>query len=193
MLSEYKIYIKGMVCDRCILSIREVMKELNLPITHVSLGEVTTVSALTMPDMEALKKKLEPLGFALLEDRKTTLVRELKGLVEAIYSGDYDFPADFRFSDLVVNRFNKDYKVVSNVFSSIEGMTLEKYIIEYRIEKIKELLVYSDDTLSDIAFRLGFSSVAHLSRQFKARTGLNTSHFKEIRQSRQSLSGHQPS
>jgi AraC family transcriptional regulator len=179
-----------MVCERCILTIRQQLNDLKIPVTGISLGEVTTVSALSYPDMAALEEKLKPMGFTLLEDKKTKLVWDVKRLVEKVYSGDYDFPAGFRFSDVVVDHLNKDYNSVSAVFSVLENVTLEKFIIEYRIEKVKELLVYTDDTLSDIAFKLGFSSVPHLSRQFKSETGLNTSHFKEIRKSKLSL--HQP-
>ena len=187
MRSGYKIIIKGMVCERCILTIRQQLDELKIPVTGVSLGEVTTVSALSSPDMTAVEEKLKPLGFTLLEDKDTKLVREVKGLVEKVYSGDYDFPANFRFSDVVVAHLNKDYNSVSTIFSELENVTLEKYIIEYSVEKVKELLVYTDDTLSEIAFKLGFSSAPHLSRQFKAETGLNTSYFKEIRKTKQYL------
>jgi AraC family transcriptional regulator len=183
----YKIFIKGMVCERCILTIRQQLNDLKIPVANITLGEVTTVSALSSPDMEALQKKLGPLGFSLLEDKRTKLVRDVKALVEKVYSGEYDFPADFRFSDLVIAHLNKDYNSVSAVFSNLENTTLEKYIIEYRIEKVKELLVYTNDTLPDIAFKLGFSSAAHLSRQFKTQTGLNPSYFKEIRKSKLSL------
>lgn len=185
MVSEYKIQIKGMVCERCIAAIREVLQELHIPVTEVKLGEVTTVSALTAPDMEAIRQKLAPLGFELVEDKKTKLVRDVKMLVEQVYSGEYDFPDDFRFSDVIVKHFNRDYSTVSNTFSATEGITLEKYVMEYRVEKVKELLVYTDEPLSAIAFRLGFSSAAHLSRQFKSTTGLNASYFKEIRRAKE--------
>lgn len=188
MLSNYKVYIKGMVCDRCILTIRDAFRHLDIPVVNISLGEVTTVSALSAPDMDALGKSLSTLGFELLEDRKTKLVRDIKMLVEQVYSGNYDFPGHFRFSDVVVRTLNRDYDTVSSIFSAAEAITLERYIMEYRIEKVKELLVYTDETLSDMAYRLGFSSAAHLSRQFKAITGLNTSWFKEIRKTKQSLS-----
>ncbi|HVI47135.1 MAG TPA: helix-turn-helix domain-containing protein [Chitinophaga sp.] len=191
MLSDYKIYIRGMVCDRCIQAIRDVFHELEIPVTGITLGEVTTVSALTAPSLDAVKEKLLPLGFTLLEDRRTSLVRELKRMVEEVYSGDYDFPQDFRFSDMVVKKFNRNYNVISNIFSEMEGITLEKYIMAYRMEKTKELLVYTDASLADIAFRLGFSSAAHLSKQFKSNTGLNTSHYKTVRQGKLSVAAKQ--
>ncbi len=185
MVSEYKIQIKGMVCDRCISAVREALQELHVPVTDVRLGEVTTVSALTAPDMEAIRTKLAPLGFDLVEDKRTKLVREVKMLVEQVYSGEYDFPQDFRFSDVVVKHFIRDYSSISQTFSAVEGITLEKYIMEYRVEKVKELLVYTSEPLSAIAFRLGFSSAAHLSRQFRSVTGLNASHFREMRREKE--------
>lgn len=190
MLGNYKIFIKGMVCDRCILAVKEALHELRIPVAGIVLGQVTTITALSEPDMDTLREKLALLGFTLLEDKKTKLVREVKNLIDQVYSGSYDFPDNFRFSEVVSSALNKDYSMISNIFSEAEGVTLEKYIKEYRVEKVKELLVYTDETLSDIAFKLGYSSGAHLSRQFKDQTGLNTSHFKEIRKSKQALTHH---
>lgn len=188
MPGNYKIFIKGMVCDRCIFSIRELFRELNIPVVNIDLGEVTTMSALPPPDIATLSKRLSAQGLILLEDKKTKLVRDIKTLVEQVYSGSYDFPDNFRFSDLVMNTLSRDYTTASNTFSESDDITLEKYIMEYRIEKVKELLVYTDETLADIAYKLGFSSAAHLSRQFKSTTGLNPSYFKEIRKTKISLS-----
>ncbi|MCF6404837.1 helix-turn-helix transcriptional regulator [Chitinophaga filiformis] len=168
--------------------VRDLFRELNIPVANIHLGEVTTISALSAADIATLSKRLAALGFTLLEDKKTSLIRDIKALVEQVYSGNYDFPADFRFSDLVEDTLNKDYNTTSNAFSESEGVTLEKYIMEYRIEKAKELLVYTTETLTDIAYKLGFSSVAHLSRQFKTNTGLNPSYFKDIRKTKLVLS-----
>ncbi|TWF42863.1 AraC-like DNA-binding protein [Chitinophaga polysaccharea] len=187
MLSSHKIFIKGMVCERCILAVKEIFADLHVPITGITLGEVTTIAALSDPDMKVVKEKLAALGFTLLEDKRTRLIKQVKSLVEEVYAGTYDFPDNFKFSDVVTRAVHQPYPVVSAIFSELEGVTLEKYIMEYRTEKVKELLVYTDETLADIAFRLGYSSAPHLSRQFKAQTGLNTSHFKEIRKMKQSL------
>jgi len=181
MQSGYHIYIKGMVCERCILTVRQELNALNIPVADIKLGEVTTLTALTAPDISAIEQRLKPLGFAILEDKKTKLVREVKQLVEQVYSGQYDFPTNFRFSNAVQDFFNKDYDSVSAIFSQLDNITLETYIIGFRIEKVKEFLVYSDDRLADIAFKLGFSSTSHVSRQFKMETGLSTSHFRKIR------------
>ncbi|MGX5817125.1 helix-turn-helix domain-containing protein [Chitinophaga lutea] len=184
MVGEQRIFIKGMVCDRCIRAVRQALHDLDIPVTGVKLGEVTTVSALSAPDIKVLSEKLGQLGFSLLEDQKTALVRDIKLLVEEVYSGEFDFPDDFRFSDLLTRRLHREYGAASAIFSAAEGMTLEKYIMAFRMEKVKELLVYTARTLADIAWILGFSSAAHLSRQFKSYTGLNTSHFSALRKSK---------
>ncbi|MDF2191348.1 AraC family transcriptional regulator [Paraflavitalea sp. CAU 1676] len=185
----YKIYIKGMVCDRCILTIRNELDGLQIPINEITLGEVTTLSALTAPDIKAIGEQLLPLGFTLLENKNTKLVKELKSLAEKVYAGSFDFTDGFSFSGLVAATFHKDYVSISSIFCSVEGITLEKYIIGYRIEKAKEMLVYSSYSLTDIAYKLGYSSVAHLSAQFKNETGLTPSHFKKIRQDKSQFRG----
>lgn len=177
-----------MVCDRCISTIKNELAQLQVPVTEVQLGELTSLSGLSMQDIGAIREKLLPLGFTLLEDKRVKMVRELRSLVEQVYSGTWDFEPRFTFSALVKERINRDYESVSTVFAALEGSTLERYIINYRIEKVKELLVYSSQTLTDIAFCLGFSSVSHLSAQFRNETGLTPSHFKKIKQDKSSIS-----
>ncbi|WP_143305774.1 helix-turn-helix domain-containing protein [Chitinophaga vietnamensis] len=190
MQTGYKIYIKGMVCDRCIIAVRDVFSHLHIPVTEVHLGAVTTITTLTPAHLEQVQEQLSRLGFSLLEDKRIQLVRRVKALVADVYAGNYDFPEDFRFSDLVLKKMHQDYKRVSSIFSAVEGITLEKYIIAFRIEKVKEMLVYSDASLSDIAFRLNYSSAQHLSGQFKSQTGLNPSYYKEIKASKDALRHH---
>jgi len=180
MQKEHKIYIKGMVCQRCISIVKEELDKLGLHPDKISLGEITFSATTRDPDIFTLEEKIKPLGFTLLEDKKVKLVKEVKQLVAEVYSGDYDFPLRFRFSDLAAERMKRDYDTISTTFSISENTTLEKYIIDCRVEKIKEFLVYTNDTLADISFKLGFSSVAHLSRQFKQQTGMNPSHFKQL-------------
>jgi AraC family transcriptional regulator len=181
MQMQSKLFIKGMVCQRCILVIKSELENLGILPVKVALGEVTMIASTKEPDYEAVEEMLRPLGFSLLEDKKVKVVREVKKLIEQVYSGAYDFPDGFRFSEFIVSKLPRDYDTISALFSLLEHQTLERYIINYRIEKIKELLVYSSFTLTDIAFKLNFSSVAHLSRQFKQYTGLTPSCFKEIR------------
>lgn len=181
MQTQSKLFIKGMVCQRCILVITSELEKLGIQPVKVALGEVTVITSTKEPYYAAVEEKLRPLGFSLLEDKKVKIVREVKKLVEQVYSGTYEFPDTFRFSELIVSELHRDYDTVSALFSLLEHQTLERYIIDYRIEKIKEFLVYSTLTLADIAYKLNFSSVAHLSRQFKQYTGLTPSYFKEIR------------
>jgi AraC family transcriptional regulator len=184
MLTEQKIFIKGMVCDRCITSLTQQLEESGFKVTNVYLGEATIIDAEGTGDLRHIHEKLHSLGFSLIEDKQQKLVKQAKKLVEEVYSGTFDFPEQFRFSALAEKRMNRDYSTISAVFSASEKTTLESYILSYRMNKIKEALLHSDNTLSDLSFRFGFSSVAHLSRQFKAITGLNPSHFKATRSSR---------
>ncbi|MEJ8843676.1 AraC family transcriptional regulator [Lacibacter sp. H375] len=181
---QQTVFIKGMVCNRCITTVTQELKNLGIELDEVNLGEVKFAVQAPFTDYEGLNKKLAPLGFSVLENKRRKLVKEVKQIVADVYSGEFDFPHHFRFSDLLAQKLGKDYDFISQQFSAEEGTTIEKFVIEYRIEKIKELLVYTSLTLADISFQLGFSSVAHLSRQFKQQTGLNPSHFKAMRQSR---------
>lgn len=181
---ETQLFIKGMVCQRCITVVKSQLLQLGMEPIEISLGQVTVISSGQLPPTYLIEQKLAPLGFTLLEDKKVRTIKEIKSLVEEVYSGNYDFPDHFRFSNLINATFHKDYDKVSALFSMVEHQTLEKYIIAYRIEKIKEFLVYTSLTLLDISIKLNFSSVAHLSRQFKQYTGLTPSHFKEIKKAR---------
>lgn len=187
MQKEQKVYIKGMVCQRCIDIVKSELENIGLHPTNINLGEVT-FSASTIPDTAKIEEKLKPLGFSLLEDKRVKLVIQVKALIAEVYGGDFDFPVRFRFSELAAERLHREYDTISSVFSSLENTTIEKYIIDFRIEKIKEYLVYTLQTLADISFRLGFSSVAHLSRQFKMVTGFNPSHLRSIREDKQRIS-----
>ena len=191
MQPQQKFYIKGMVCERCIATVKSQLEDLGLHPDAINLGELIFSATSNNLDTSVLEHKLKLLGFTLLEDKKEKLVKETKALVAEVYGGDFDFPLRFRFSELAAKRLQKDYDAISFVFSSMENITVENYIIDFRIEKIKEFLVYTPQTLADIAFRLGFSSVAHLSRQFKECTGLNPSHFRQLRNIRIALKNNQ--
>jgi AraC-like DNA-binding protein len=190
-MPQYTLHIKGMVCQRCISSVKEALEELGLEVIHNELGMVT-ISSDNAPDSRLIAEKLEALGFSLLEDKQQLLVEKIKELVATVYSGEFDFPEGFRFSKYAAEQLHKSYEILSSAFSAAESTTLEKYIIAYRVEKVKELLVYTPATLADISFRLGFSSEAHLSRQFKAQTGLNPSYFIKLRKEKEHLGQHPP-
>ena len=163
------------------ISVRAELLTLGLTPQKVELGAVTVISHSGNIDTTIVDQKLRPLGFELLEDRKLSLVNKVKELVTYVYSGDFDFPYRFRFSDIIEKRLSKDYSIVSTLFAMVERKTLEKYIIEFRIEKTKEMLAYSEATLTDISYKLNYSSVAHLSKQFRQITGMTPTEFRDRR------------
>jgi AraC-like DNA-binding protein len=176
---KQQLIIKGMVCQRCISTVRDQLSSLHIEPKVVELGVVHLENPIHPAEMLSLKKRLDQVGLFVLDDKQDLLVRKVKQLVAEVYSGDFHFPYNFRFSDLVETNVGKPYDQVSKLFSSLENTTIENYIKQYRIDKIKELMAYSKNSLSDIAFRLGYSSTAHLSKQFKDTTGLNPSFFRE--------------
>lgn len=180
-----KVLIKNMVCDRCNFVIQNVLEELKLSPATVTLGEVDFGDAsLDAEQLERLRCKIEPLGFELINDKKSRLIENIKKHVIAFVQ-QQDTPAKTKISSYLADHLHHDYTYLSNLFSAVEGVTIEQYFIHQRIEKTKELLVYDELTLTEIAYRLGYSSVAHLSRQFKKVTGLTPSHFKRLRDSKQ--------
>ena len=134
--------------------------------------------------MDSLRQALESYGFEVIDDKHSGLVKNVKAIEEEMFTDDFDL-TELKFSKYISRKLYKDYDLISSSFSSCQGITLEKYIINRRIEKVKELLVYSDQSINDIAFNLGYSSVAHLSKKFKAVTGLNLSHFREVKREKQ--------
>lgn len=181
-MQEQQLIIKGMTCNRCINAVRNQVSRLELEIIQLRLGELVVRSCGEELDLAKINSELQQLGFELVEDRKTRLSSGIKELVARVYSGDFDFPTRFRFSALVEKELFKDYDIVSAAFSETEGITLEQYIIKYRIERVKSMLLEERKSLSDIAFRLGYSSVAHLSRQFKSVVGMNPSVYRDNQQ-----------
>jgi AraC family transcriptional regulator len=188
MHATSKLHIKGMVCQRCINTIHDELTAIGLQPARISLGEIIFDDMGQTLEKSRIEQALHVHGFSLLEDRNEKMISEVKKLVSRTYDGEFDFPYQFRFSHLLATHFNKDYDYISSLFSSYERVTIEKYVISYRIEKVKEFLVYTSLSLEDIAFRLGFSSAPHLSRQFKSVTGMNPSQFRSIRQAKHQIS-----
>ena len=146
---------------------------------NVSLGEVDLVDDLDDQEMKDIGKELQRLGFEIIDDAKSRIIEKIKNIVvRQIHHSDGAMKINY--STLIESELHKDYNYLSSLFSAITGTTIEKYIIDQKIERVKELLVYNELTLSEIAFSMGYSSVAHLSNQFKKVTGLTPSHFKEI-------------
>jgi len=184
-LSAMKILIKNMVCDRCNLAIKDVLAELDLTASSIQLGEVDLGEArLEGEQLEQFRERIEALGFELINDKKTQLIENIKKSVITLVQASE--PAEkVKLSEHLSRRLFHDYTYLSNLFSTVEGVTIEQYFINQKIEKTRELLVYDEFTLTEIAHRLGYSSVAHLSRQFKKVTGMTPSQFKLIRDGHQ--------
>ncbi|MCX2740291.1 AraC family transcriptional regulator [Pontibacter anaerobius] len=176
-----KIYIKNMVCDRCKRVVAEELQKLGYTVLQVGLGEAELSVESGEIDMEQLREVLENNGFELLDDRKTQLIEKVKlAIIELVHqAGEQELHTNT--SAYIADKVGLDYNYISSLFSSFEGITIEKYLILQRTERVKELLVYDELSLKEIAYKLGYSSVAHLSNQFKKVTGLTPSHFKQIK------------
>ena len=166
-----------MVCRRCILTVEQVLNNNGITPVTVALGEVTLANELTPEQEKKLRADLETYGFELLDDQRRRLIEKVKTLlIGQIQSGE--LPETFSLVEFVGKALHRDYSAVSKLFSEVEGLTLEQYFILQKIEKVKEWLAYNELSLSEIAFRLGYSSVAYLSSQFKKVTGMTPSAFK---------------
>lgn len=171
-----KIAVKNMVCPRCIAAVKQLLEDMDLNPVDVQLGEATLNSELTDNEITLLKIKLNELGFELLEDNKIQMAEKIKAIIiNHIHHLEEGYVV---FSELLSNQLHKDYSGLSKLFSSVEGITIEQYVILQKIEKVKELLQYNELTLSEIAHKMGYSSVAHLSAQFRKTTGVTPSFFK---------------
>jgi AraC family transcriptional regulator len=175
------LYVKNMVCDRCILVVRQELDKLHLNYKNIQLGEVELTGQPGQDKLNALEVQLNMLGFELLDDKKTKTVEKIKSSLIQYIQGTAAGELNKKLSVLLSEKLKLDYHYISGLFSSIEGMTIENYVILQRIEKAKELLMYAELTLSEIADKLGYSSVQHLSQQFKKTTGLTPSHFKNLK------------
>lgn len=169
-----------MVCNRCNMVVETELKRLGYKPISVTLGEVTIVENLSEGHKREVSNMLESFGFELIDDKRSRLIEQIKtNIVELIhYSADDRLKTNL--SDYLSEKLHLDYNYMSNIFSEMEGTTIEKYLIAQKIERVKELLVYDELNLSEIAEQLNYSSVAHLSAQFKKTTGLTPSYFKKI-------------
>ncbi|MBE8727921.1 helix-turn-helix domain-containing protein [Flavobacterium hungaricum] len=173
-----KLYIKNMVCSRCIMVVKSELDKLGLQTTAVELGEVELKKEISDSEKEILLQNLQLLGFDLIDDKKSKTIEKIKNLiVDLVHHKNNDLKINL--SDYLAENLNQDYNSLSNLFSEIENTTIEKYFISQKIEKVKELLVYDEHSLSEIADMLNYSNVAHLSNQFKKITGLTPTSFKQ--------------
>jgi AraC-like DNA-binding protein len=175
----HKLLIKNMVCQRCILTVGAIMEDQGVPVEKISMGEVDLKAALSASKLGSVEKALKKVGFELIETKVNKIVEDIKKIVLE-YIADLSGEKNLKLSSLITGRIHYEYSYLSDLFSSIEGITIEQYFIQQRIEKVKELLVYEEMSLTEIAWQTGFSSVHHLSAQFKKVTGLTPSHFKKM-------------
>ncbi|MBN8651544.1 MAG: helix-turn-helix transcriptional regulator [Cytophagales bacterium] len=176
------LYIKNMVCNRCILVVQQELEKQGLHPQKVSLGEVSLEeSHLDDTQLSRLDTSLVTLGFKRIDDRKARLIESIKNIVIQKIHRAESVNLKFNWSTMLSEELNVDYNLLSNLFSSVEGITLEQYIIRQKIERVKELIFYDELNFSEIADRLGYSSVAHLSAQFKKVTGFTPSELKKSR------------
>jgi AraC-like DNA-binding protein len=174
------LYIKNMVCSRCKMVVKSEFEKLGLQTISVELGEVELQDEITDAQKEILLKNLQTLGFDFIDDKKSKTIEKIKNLiVDLVHHKNNELKINL--SDYLVENLNQDYSTLSNLFSEIENTTIEKYFISQKIEKVKELLIYNELSLSEIADMLNYSNVAHLSNQFKKITGFTPTHFKQLK------------
>lgn len=174
------LYIKNMVCARCNMVVKSELEKLGLQTISVELGEVKLQDVITENQKEILLKNLQSLGFDLIDDKKSKTIEKIKTLiVDLVHHKNGELKTNL--SDYLADNLNQDYNSLSNLFSEIENTTIEKYFICQKIEKVKELLIYNELSLSEIADLLNYSNVAHLSNQFKKVTSFTPTHFKQLK------------
>jgi hypothetical protein len=173
------LFIKNMVCDRCVMTVENILRQNRIPFIGVSLGEVELERKLLADEIKAIDADLRKVGFELIDKRVNKIIEDIKKAVLEYLGWGMDSQKP-KLSSFITDKIPYDYSYLSDLFSSVEGKTIEQYFILQRIEKVKELLVYDQLSLTEISYQTGFSSVHHLSSQFKKLTGLTPSHFKKI-------------
>lgn len=174
------LYIKNMVCSRCRMVVRQELEKVDIQFTSIELGEIELAKEPSSEQMDRLSAGLKMQGFELIDDKKSRMIEKIKNtIVKLIHHSDDHIKTNL--SNYISDALHHDYTYLSNLFSEVEGTTIEKYFIAQRIEKAKELLVYDELSISEISDRLGYSSVAYLSSQFKKITGLTPSFYKSLK------------
>jgi len=172
-----------MVSTRCKTAVKEALKKLGLHFILVELGEVEIMEDISEDQRKQIKTVLINSGFELIDDRRSVLIEKIKHIViEMVHNSDE--PIKSKFSDYLSGKLNHDYTYMANLFSDVQGSTIAQFIISHKIERIKELIIYDELSISEIAWKMNYSSVSHLSNQFKKTTGLSPSHFKKLKDKR---------
>ena len=174
-----------MVSTRCKMAVKDALKELGLHFILVDLGEVDIMENITTEQREKLKIALNDSGLELMDDKRAVLIEKIKNaIIEMVHHNDELIKVNF--SEYLSEKLNHDYTYLANLFSEVQGTTIEQFIISHKIERIKELIIYDELNITEIAWKMNYSSVAHLSNQFKKVTGLSPSHFKQLKEKRRS-------
>ena len=174
-----------MVSTRCKLVVKEALRNLGLHFIVVELGEIEIMEDMTLQEREQLKIVLLKSGLELMDDKKAILIEKIKNVITKMIHYSEELPK-MNYSDYISEKMQYDYTYLSNLFSEVKGITIQQFIIIHKIEKAKELLLYDELNLTEISYQLHYSSVAHLSNQFKKITGLSPSHFKKLKNKRRS-------
>lgn len=188
-MSPLKVHIKNMVCNRCVMVVKQLFNAAGIEPLSVNLGEVEVSETIAPDKLTLLDNQLMEHGFERIDDKKSQLLERIKAaVIDTIHHQDH-FEMNINWSHYLSEKLHYDYHYLSSLFSAVSGITLEQYIIRQKIERVKELLFYDELSVKEIAFKLGYSSVAHLSAQFKKVTGLTPTAFKAAREtaSRKSL------
>lgn len=175
-----KLIIRNMVCDRCKAAVERMLRAQDLPVTHLDLGEVELGRGPSAAELEELRHRLEQEGFELVDDRTAATIARIKAVVVKLVHHSGALHGRVKRSEQLAATLGRDRSTLSKLFSQVEGITIEQYFLLQRLERVKELINYDELTLSEIADRTGFSSVAHLSGQFKKLTGMTPSAFKTL-------------
>jgi len=178
-----KLYVKYMVSLRCKLIVKAELKKIGLEYVVVDLGMVEILDNITPEQHDTLKINLAKSGLELLDDKRSILIEKIKNVVVELIHYSDEVPK-VNFSEFLSEKLHYDYTYLSNIFSEVKGITIQQFIILNKIERVKELILYDELNLSEIAYKLNYSSVAHLSNQFKKITGLSPSFFKYLKQTR---------
>ncbi|WP_296149531.1 AraC family transcriptional regulator [uncultured Flavobacterium sp.] len=176
-------YIKNMVCNRCKTAVQNEFEKIGIHPIAIELGEVETSGGISKKQLSELENSLKHIGFELIDDKKSKIIESIKTEIIRLvhYSEEIE---NTNLSNILSDKLHYEYNYLSNLFSEVEGTTIEKYFITQRIEKVKELLVYDELSLSEIANQLGYSSVAYLSSQFKKTTGLTPTFYKSLKETK---------
>jgi AraC-like DNA-binding protein len=175
-----KIFIKYMVSNRCKLAVKAALKELGLHFIFVGLGEVEIMETLNTEQRAKLNALLQVTGLELMDDKRAVLIERIQNVITEMVHHSEEMPK-VNYSDFISQKLGYDYTYLSNVFSEIKGITIQQFIILHKIERVKELLLYEELNLTEISYAMHYSSVAHLSNQFKKVTGFTPSQFKQLK------------